>query len=224
MAEGWFVTGTDTGVGKTRAAAGLLRAWQRRGVIAAGMKPVASGCVPTTAGLRSEDAQALCDAAGVRARYEDINPYAFEPAIAPHIAARQAGVTIDFDLIRIAYDRLAHGADRVIVEGAGGWRVPLGDTTLQSDLVRHLDLAVVLVVGLRLGCLNHALLTAEAITATDHRRLIGWIGSTLDPTLPCLGENIATLRARLPAHCLGILPHEPLARPDTVADALDLGA
>jgi dethiobiotin synthetase len=222
MTRGWFVTGTDTGVGKTRASSGLIRALRQRGLRAHGMKPVASGSERSAAGLRNEDALALISASGLACAYEDVNPYAFEPAVAPHIAAAAAGVTIAFDSIGSAYQRLAAAADHVVVEGAGGWRVPLGPTTFLSDLVRYLQLDVILVVGLRLGCLNHAILTAEAVERLDGLRLIGWIGSALDADMPNIGDNIATLRHALTAPCVGILPHEPAGDPDRIAAALDL--
>ena len=208
MAVGWFVTGTDTGVGKTRVAAALVHAFSERGARTVGMKPVASGCERTAAGLRNEDALALIAASPLPVAYEDVNPYTFEPAIAPHVAADLAGSEIRFEPLEAAYRRLAAGADRVIVEGAGGWRVPFGRGRFQSDLARHLELDVVLVVGLRLGCLNHAILTAEAIKR-DGLRLVGWIGSRIDPGMPYVDENVATLRETLPAPCLGVLPYEP---------------
>jgi dethiobiotin synthetase len=222
MTRGWFVTGTDTGVGKTRASVGLIRALRLRGVRAVGMKPVASGSERTRAGLRNEDALALISASGLDCTYEDVNPYAFEPAIAPHIAADAQGATIAFGTIASAYGRLASAADHVVVEGAGGWRVPLGPTTFLSDLPRHLELDVVLVVGLRLGCLNHAILTAGAIERLDGLKLIGWIGSQIDPFMPKFAENVRTLQTTLAAPCLGIMPYEPAADPDRIAAALDL--
>ena len=224
MNRGWFVAGTDTSVGKTRAAAGLIRALRQRGLRVLGMKPVASGSERTDVGLHNEDALELIAASGLACAYEHVNPYTFEPAIAPPIAAPAAGVPITLESIGSAYRRLAATADHVVVEGAGGWRVPLGPTTLLSDLARYLELDVILVVGLRLGCLNHAILTAEAIEQLDKLRLIGWIGSTIDPDMPYIDENIATLRRVLAAPCVGILPHEPVAAADRTAAALDLSA
>jgi dethiobiotin synthetase len=135
----------------------------------------------------------------------DVNPYAFEAAIAPHIAAQQAGVRIDLEIIAAAYARLAAVADVVVVEGAGGWRVPLNDDEDMADLAQRLGLPIVLVVGLRLGCLNHALLTAESIT---QRRLpwAGWVGNHIDAAMACPAENLAALQARLPGPCLGVQP------------------
>jgi dethiobiotin synthetase len=198
--KGLFVTGTDTGVGKTRVAVALIHALRAQNLRVAAMKPVSAGSAP---GGLNEDVVALLQAANVAADVRDVNPYAFVPAIAPHIAAQQAGVRIDLEIIAAAYSRLAAVADVVVVEGAGGWRVPLNEREDMAALAQRLGLPVVLVVGLRLGCLNHALLTAESIA---HRRLpwAGWVGNHVDPALECLAENVAALYARLPGPCLGV--------------------
>ena len=201
-ARGYFVTGTDTGVGKTRVAVALVHALRAQGLRVAPMKPVAAGCV---AGGLNDDVVALVAAANVSADLADVNPYSFTPAIAPHIAAAQAGVHIDPDAIAAAYGRLAAQADAVVVEGAGGWRVPLNDSEDMADLAQRLALPVVLVVGLRLGCLNHALLTAESIAARG-LPWVGWIGNHIDPDMACQAENLDALRARLPGPCLGVQP------------------
>ena len=203
-----FVTGTDTGVGKTRIAAALCMAYAAHGKRVAAMKPVASGCTQTSAGLRNEDALALLAAMTVRAAYDEVNPYAFEPAIAPHIAAMEAGCSIDFRLLDGCYERLCRHSDVIIVEGAGGWLAPLDATHTFADLAVRWKLDVILVVGLRLGCLNHALLTAEAIE-TRGLRLAGWAGNSVDPDFARREENIATLRSRLAANCLGLFPYSP---------------
>ena len=203
-----FVTGTDTGVGKTRTAAALCVAYAARDKRVAGMKPVASGCVQTEAGLRNEDAEALLAAMTVRAAYGDVNPYAFEPAIAPHIAAMEAGRPIDFGLLDGCYERLCLQSDVIIVEGAGGWLAPLDATHTFADLAVRWKLDVILVVGLRLGCLNHALLTAEAIEVRG-LQLAGWVGNSVDPDFARREANIATLRSRLAANCLGLFPYSP---------------
>ena len=211
--KGLFVTGTDTGVGKTQVAVALIHALRARGLRVAAMKPVSAGNAP---GELNEDVVALLQAANVAVDLRDVNPYAFEPAIAPHIAAQQAGVRIDLDVILESYGRLAAAADVVVVEGAGGWRVPLNEHEDLADLAQHLALPVVLVVGLRLGCLNHALLTADSIA---HRKLPwgGWVGNAIDPDMACQSENVASLRARLPGPCLGILSYQsdlvPLSSP-----------
>ena len=198
--KGLFVTGTDTGVGKTRVAVALIHALRARGLCVAAMKPVAAGHMP---GELNEDVTALLHAANVTADIRDVNPYAFEPAIAPHIAAQQAGVRIELDVIAEAYARLAAAADVVVVEGAGGWRVPLNEDADMADLAQRLGLPVVLVVGLRLGCLNHAVLTAESI-AQRQLPWAGWVGNHIDPAMTCQAENVAALQARLPSPCLGV--------------------
>ncbi len=208
MSRGVFVTGTDTGIGKTYAAVALLASLRARGLRAAGMKPVASGCRVTPHGLRNEDAEALIAASDPAPAYAHCNPYAFEPAIAPHVAAREAGEEVRFDPIRAAHARVARGADRVVVEGVGGWLAPLSDSLMQADLARGLELPVILVVGLRLGCLNHALLSARAIRA-DGCTLAGWIANRIDPAMQRCEENLATLRARLDAPLLGVLAFAP---------------
>ena len=221
-ARGVFVTGTDTGIGKTRASALLVRAQRACGRRAIGMKPVASGCRETPEGLRNEDADALIAASDPAPSYALCNPYALAPPIAPHLAAREAGIAIALDPIVSAYGRLAAMADRVVVEGVGGWCVPLGDALMQADLVRALDLPVVLVVGLRLGCINHALLSARAIVA-DHCVLVGWIANRIDPDMARVDANLDTLRARIDAPLLGVLAHASQPR-DADVEALAAAA
>ncbi|WP_018077024.1 dethiobiotin synthase [Thiobacillus denitrificans] len=199
-ARGLFVTGTDTGVGKTRVAVALIHALRAEGLRVAAMKPVSAGSPP---GGLNEDVAALLKAANVAADVRDVNPYAFESAIAPHLAAAQAGVRIELAVIAAAYARLAARADAVVVEGAGGWRVPLNEREDMADLAQQLALPVVLVVGLRLGCLNHAVLTVESIA----RRQVpwaGWVGNHIDPAMAQPATNLEALRARLPGPCLGV--------------------
>ncbi|MGH8297283.1 MAG: dethiobiotin synthase [Steroidobacteraceae bacterium] len=203
--RGFFVTGTDTGVGKTLVAAALTRALVARGLRVAVMKPVASGSDPTPDGLRNSDALTLIDAANVKAPYEAVNPYCFLPPISPHIAAREAGVSIDLALLRSRFDSLAAACDCIIVEGAGGWLAPLSDSTAMADLAAALSLPVLLVVGLRLGCLNHALLTRDSIAAGG-AAFAGWIASAVDPQFERAAENLATLTARLGAPPLAHVP------------------
>jgi dethiobiotin synthetase len=218
-----FVTGTDTGVGKTRVAAALCRGLAARGNRVAAMKPVASGCTLTPEGLRNEDAVLLLAAMNVRARYSDVNPYAFAPAIAPHIAAREAAVDIDFSVLDRAYERLRMQSQALIVEGAGGWLAPLDSSRAFADLAVHWRMDVVLVVGMRLGCLNHALLTAESIERRG-LRLRGWVANSIDPKFERLTENISSLESRISAPCLGIFPFEPQADPVALAQALAVNA
>lgn len=198
--RGLFVTGTDTGVGKTRVAVALIHALRAQGLRVAAMKPVAAGNAP---GELNEDVAALLRAANVVADLRDANPYAFSEPIAPHIAAQQAGVRIELDVIAEAYRRLAGASDVVVVEGAGGWRVPLNECEDMADLAQRLGLPVVLVVGLRLGCLNHALLSVESI-AKRQLPWAGWVANHVDPAMACPAENVAALRARLPDPCLGV--------------------
>ena len=193
-----FVAGTDTGIGKTHVSCALLHALRADGARAAGMKPVASGCAPTREGLRNEDALALIAASDPQPDYAMCNPYAFEPAIAPHLAAADADVQIAFAPIESAYAHLAARADLVVVEGVGGWAVPLSDSLEAADIPRRLNLPVILVVGLRLGCINHARLSARAIL-DDGCELMGWVGNCIDPEMQRRDDNLATLRATLPA-------------------------
>jgi len=216
MSTGFFVTGTDTGVGKTRVSGGLIAALRGQGLRVAGMKPVASGCAATALGLRNADALELMAASGLDVPYGRINPYAFAPAIAPHLAAAEVGVTIRFDVIAQTLGELVSAADCAVVEGVGGWRVPLGPDGDVADLAMHLNLPVVLVVGLRLGCLNHA-----ALTAADIRRcglpLAGWVGNEVQAGVERCADTVGALREILPEPCLGILPHAPGASADSVA-------
>ena len=211
-----FITGTDTGIGKSLVAASLLRALQAQGLRALGMKPIASGCTMTTQGLRNDDAELLRTHGSGAPDYALVNPYALREPIAPHLAAAQAGVALRLDPIVAAFAALSTMSQCVVVEGVGGWAVPLSDTLMQADLVRALRLPVILVVGLRLGCINHALLSARAI-AQDGCELIGWIGNQIDPAMLCLDENLATLRECLPAPCLGVLPHASAPEPRELA-------
>jgi dethiobiotin synthetase len=211
MSGGWFVTGTDTGVGKTRVAGLLLKAMARAGLRAVGMKPVASGCRATDAGLRSEDAEALLAASGVAADYADVNPYALAPACAPHLAARESGVEIRLDTILDHFHRLQQQVPWVVAEGVGGWMVPLGARLTLADVARALQLPVILVVGLRLGCLNHALLTVAAIQR-QAVPLAGWVANQIDPVMARVQENVDTLKNRIEAPLLAAFPHQSPAQ------------
>ncbi|MBH3428513.1 dethiobiotin synthase [Pseudomonas alkylphenolica] len=222
MSPAYFIAGTDTDVGKTTVAAGLLHAAQLAGLTTLGAKPVASGCVVTAKGLRNDDALALMAQSTLTLPYEQVNPFAFEPAIAPHLAAREAGVALSVPgLLAPMRDILAQGADFTLIEGAGGWRVPLSDQANLSDLAIALKLPVILVVGVRLGCISHALLSAEAI-ARDGLQLAGWVANIVDPRTSRLEENLATLAERLPAPCLGRVPKLKQASAERVAEYLQL--
>jgi dethiobiotin synthetase len=216
----FYVTGTDTGAGKSVASAALLHALRRGGATAVGMKPVASGCEATPEGLRNEDALALIAASDPRPDYGLVNPWALPEPTAPQIAAALAGVRVTLPSIVAAYARLATMAEHVVVEGVGGWLAPLADDLEQADLVRALDLPVILVVGLRLGCLSHARLTARAVEA-DGCRLVGWIGSRIDPGFDALSYQPLLDRA-LSVPCLGELPHSPGAEPALLSRHLAL--
>jgi dethiobiotin synthetase len=217
-----FVTGTDTGVGKTLASCTLLHALRARGLRAVGMKPLASGCEATPDGLRNEDALALQAASNPRPAYDDLNPYALPLPLAPEIAAREAGIEVALAPILAAHARLRAQAEVVVVEGVGGWAAPLSGQLDQADLVRALELPVVLVVGLRLGCLNHAYLSVRAILA-DGCRLAGWIGTGIDPAMARIDDNRALLAARIPAPCLGWLPWQAAPDPAALAPRLTAG-
>lgn len=221
MTRTFFVAGTDTGIGKTHASCTLLHALRAAGHVACGMKPVASGCMETAEGLRNEDALALLAAGSAPLPYARVNPVALHDPLSPHLAAAHDGATIALPPLRTAFDALCAEHDAVVVEGVGGWRVPLAPGLFASDIAKDWRLPVILVVGLRLGCLSHALLTAEAIVA-DGCALVGWIGNRIDPAMEAVDENIATLRALLPAPCLGILPHG--MAPAQAASMLELAA
>jgi dethiobiotin synthetase len=222
MSGGWFITGTDTGVGKTLVSRLLLEALKRAGHSAVGMKPVASGCHDTAAGLRSDDALELMQVSGAAADYADVNPYALGPACAPHIAAREAGVEIQLEKILESFRRLRQKSPWVVVEGVGGWRVPLGGRLTMAEVAHALGLPVILVVGLRLGCLNHALLTAEAIRRAD-LPLAGWVANRIDPAMTHVPENIATLAQKIGAPLLAQIAYQSAAKPDVAVAAFPIG-
>lgn len=219
-ARSLYVTGTDTGVGKTVASAALLHALRAQGLRAAGMKPVASGCTRGANGWRNDDALALQAASEPVPDYDDVNPYALPMATAPQLAARDAGVRVERGPILAVHARLRRQADVVVVEGVGGWAAPLADDFEQAALVRALDAPVVLVVGLRLGCLSHARLTVRAIDG-DGCRLAGWIANAVDREFDRVADYLELLRAALPTPCLGLLPHAPGADARTLARELD---
>jgi len=197
----YFITGTDTDVGKTYIASALVRYFVQQGQTAVGMKPIAAGCEKINGALRNADVSALLAASNFAARLEDVNPYAFEPAIAPHIAAEQEGVSVSLSKIKHAFDTLQLQADVVIVEGAGGFRVPINRGQTMADLAAQLNLPVIMVVGIRLGCINHALMTAGSIKAAG-LNLAGWVANRIDPDMPALEENVQTLKAMIKAPCI----------------------
>jgi dethiobiotin synthetase len=221
MTQGIFVTGTDTGVGKTVVAAGLVRLLATQGRRVAGLKPIASGADLTPDGLRNADALALAAQGSVSLPYAQTNPYCFAPPVAPHLAAADAGIAVTTALLARWYEEATRGVEVAVVEGAGGWRVPLHPEGFLSDLPEQLGLGVILVVGLRLGCLNHARLTLEAIGRSGRCPFLGWIGSCVDPGMARLEGNLATLDCLLGGPALAVIP--PLAGPtaERVVEYLD---
>lgn len=201
--HGYFIAGTDTGVGKTHVVCMLVDVLKRQGLKVAVMKPVAAGVEPD--GM-NEDVRKLMQTSNVPASLNDVCPYMFDPPIAPHIAAGLSGQSIDLAVIKKSYLHLLHASDVVIVEGAGGLLVPIDQTRDMSEIPHALDLPVILVVGMRLGCLNHALLSCEAIRARG-LKLAGWVANLIDPNMYCLEENIRTLKSRIGAPCLAIAEH-----------------
>ncbi|MBP8080846.1 MAG: dethiobiotin synthase [Arenimonas sp.] len=223
MRQGYYVTGTDTAAGKTLASVCLLHALRAGESTAVGMKPVASGCVATDVGWRNDDALALQAASNPRPPYDLVNPYPLPGATAPQIAAASAGITVALSPILAAYRALAKTADAIVVEGVGGWLAPLADDLEQAQLARALELPVILVVGIKLGCLSHARLSEQAIIA-DGLRLAGWIGNAVSAEMDFSDEYFVLLRRALQSPCLGLLPHAPHADPASLAAHLTLPA
>jgi dethiobiotin synthetase len=207
----YFIAGTDTGVGKTLVACALLHQFRRLGYSTAGMKPVAAGGLDIGQEFTNEDVVALRDASSIKADKDLLNPYLLKQAVAPHIAAAQEGIAIDLAQIRLRFEALAKLAAVVIVEGVGGFRVPLNSREDSGDLAVMLGIPVVLVVGMRLGCLSHALLTQEAVLSRN-LRLSGWVANRIDPNMPKFEENVEALRERFTCPLLGTVAH--LERPD----------
>ena len=218
-ARGIYITGTDTGVGKTFVSCALLHALRGEGLRAVGMKPVASGCERTAEGWRNDDALRLLAASDPQLDYALVNPYALPAPTAPELAAHDVGIEVTLPPLRMAFDALAAAADEVVVEGVGGWAAPLSPRLDQCDLVHALELPVVLVVGLRLGCINHARLAARVIRA-DRAQLLGWIGSAVDPDFARSTQTVAILDRCIPAPRLGLLPDCV----DAMAGAVELRA
>lgn len=211
----YFITGTDTGVGKTFVTCALLHTLKAQGIAAIGMKPIAAGGEMTPDGLLNEDVETLHVASGVKLRSEDLVCYLLSEPIAPHIAAANEDIDIDLDVIRQRFDQLAELADMVLVEGVGGFMVPLGESINTADLAQDLDLPVILVVGMRLGCLNHALLTQEAILARG-LTLAGWVANQIDPHMAELDANVEALEERIRAPLLGVIAFQKNADPSSV--------
>lgn len=216
MTKGLFVTGTDTEVGKTLVAAALVHAYRSTGITAAGMKPIAAGCRDIDGQWRNEDVDAMLEASSPGIVMDDINTHLYREPIAPHIAAARSGTQIDIPSIVARHARLASKVDAVVVEGAGGFLVPLNEHDTFADLAVALGLPVVLTVGMRLGCINHALLTQEAIFARG-LPFAGWVANRVTPQMDAYDENLATLHSLLRAPCLGEIAHQPGIDPRTVS-------
>ncbi len=204
----FFITGTDTDAGKTVATCQLLRSFSAAGQTAVAMKPVASGCIWQDGQLVNADALAHAAAGNVVVDPQRANPYRFEPAISPHLAARAAGISLAVPHLLDCADQLQAKADVLLIEGAGGWYAPLSDAQTMADLAQALAAPVILVVGMKLGCLNHAILSAEAIAARG-LSLAGWIANRSDPAMACYAENLDWLRTHLPAPLLAEIPRQP---------------
>lgn len=205
MTQSYFIVGTDTNVGKTYVASALIRHFVNAGFKTVGMKPIASGCAMNAQGeWVNDDVLALSSSSNVTAPQHLINPYRFTPAIAPHIAAEEAGVVTDCNVITQAYDALEKLAEMVIIEGAGGFFVPINAQETLADLAVMLNLPIILVVGMRLGCINHALLTVAAIQARG-LTLAGWVANQLEPDMPMFAENLTSLQKRIAAPCLSVV-------------------
>jgi dethiobiotin synthetase len=203
-----FITGTDTGVGKTLISVSLVRALVLQGLRVSVMKPIASGSEHTPIGLRNADALALMQATNVAAAYEVVNPYCYFPAISPHIAAKEANIPVDLRVIARCFAALQADADLVIVEGAGGWHAPISDSQTMQELPRTLDIPVILVVAMKLGCLNHALLSRRAIESSG-AALAGWVANEVDPTFERSRENLQSLVRLMGREPLAVFPFQP---------------
>lgn len=202
MAKAYFITGTDTGVGKTLVAAGLLRRARARGMSTLGLKPVAAGCELIDGQWMNDDAHLLMEASSIAVDYTAVNPVALREAMAPHIAAERERREILCAELVDKYKSLVDQADFTVIEGAGGWQVPLSDTETMANLAAGLNYPVILVVGIRLGCINHALLTAAAIRQSG-LHLAGWVANHIDADMPVATENVQTLEQRLDAPLIG---------------------
>lgn len=221
MSKAFFVTGTDTGAGKTFTSVVLLYALRQRGLRAIGMKPIASGSDETPEGLRNEDALALQAASEPRPDYALVNPIALRTPTAPEIAARLDGVTLSMAPMTSAFSQLHAMADVVLVEGVGGFLAPLDERIDQCEIPQTLGLPIVVVVGLKLGCINHARLTVEAVRGRGFE-VLGWIGSLVEPDMLFPDDYFEAVKAALPVPCLGRLPHAPGVDPATLTRFLAL--
>lgn len=222
MSRKFFIAGTDTDAGKTFISRSLLEAAKKEGMSCYGLKPVAAGCVETDEGLQNEDAQLLMKSASLKLSYRQVNPIALKAAIAPHVAAKQQNVSLSAQKIAgFCRGALMHKADFVILEGAGGWRVPLNTRETMAGLAAQLSMPVILVVGVKLGCINHALLTVEAIVR-DGLKLAGWVANHIDPEMASSFDSIETLKAAINAPLIGEVPFIKNQSPKTAASYLQI--
>ncbi|WP_299018142.1 dethiobiotin synthase [uncultured Photobacterium sp.] len=221
MTNAFFIAGTDTEVGKTVASRAILHAAGSANIKMAGYKPVASGSAPTSEGMRNSDALYIQDASVVELNYDEVNPYAFEAAVSPHLAAEQENRVIDFNVLTEGLEHLKTKSDVVLVEGAGGWRVPVSRNDFLSSWVKQEKLPVVLVVGVKLGCLSHAILTAEAIK-NDGLEMVGWVANRINPGLENYAEIIRMLEENLPGKKLGEIPYMPGIKKRDLSKYIDL--
>ena len=212
MSQGYFVTGTDTGVGKTEMTLALMASLQQKNKAVHAMKPVASGAVMSVSGLNNDDARRLQAQASTQLPYPMINPFAYEQPVAPHIEAQRSGIKIDLDRIKRNFDEIRGLSDYAFMEGVGGWQVPINKHQTMADIVKYINLPVILVVGMRLGCINHALLSYQAVKQS-RLNCVAWIANTIDPDMVAIQENYEAIRDRLDCPCIGAIPY--LATPDT---------
>jgi dethiobiotin synthetase len=223
MKQKYFLTGTDTDAGKTLIASALLFKAKSAGLTTIGLKPIAAGCDNTSEGLRNDDALKLIEQSTVKLPYEQVNPIAFEEAIAPHIAGQRLRKPLSADrtlgLLRGVL--MINRADLILIEGAGGYKVPLNPKETLADVCKELKLPVILVIGMKLGCLNHALLTVESIKR-DGLTIVGWVANKIDADMEAYDENIQTLHAMIPAQCLGEVPHLENPSAEAAAEFLTL--
>ncbi len=221
MKKGYFIAGTDTGIGKTFVSCAMLHAFALKGVNVGAMKPIAAGCDQTIDSWRNDDALQLMKHTNVELSYQQVNPVALPTPIAPHLAIEHLNQAVTIEKLTRYFEHIQNSADYFIVEGAGGWQVPLNETESMADIPKAFGLDVILVIGMRLGCLNHALLTAAAIEQSGNH-LVGWIANIIDPSMLMIEENILTLRKRIKAPLLGTLPHMDTKEIDAASKKLDV--
>jgi len=221
MKKGYFITGTDSGIGKTFVSCALLQAFADKGISVSTMKPIAAGCDQTADGWRNDDALQLMKHTNVDLSYQQVNPVALPSPIAPHLAIEHLNQTVTIEKLTGHFENIKNSADYFIVEGAGGWLVPLNETESMADIPKSFGLDIILVVGMRLGCLNHALLTAAAIEQSNNH-LIGWVANIIDPSMLMIEKNILTLRKRIKTPLLGTLPHMKMKEISAASKNLDV--